>query len=792
MLQNFLKIAWRNLSRKKFHSFINLFGLTIGLAASIMIVSYIFYELSYDKHNVNYDKIYRIFTVINSPDGSTTEAPITSYGFAMHVANEVPEITDFVRLLSSGAQIELKGKQYNDIEVAWADSTYFNIFTHKFLSGTAKDALKDQHSLVITEKTEQKLFGDESGLDAMIRINGDLFKITGVIENVPVNSHFELDAVAPIYTQVSSLEQEEERGNLSYISYLLANGKEDFNQMQSKVNQVFQDHYAEELEAFGVTIDESLQPLSSIHLRSKTSYEMKPPGDINNIYIFSVLALFIIIIAIINFINLTTASSEARAREIGLRKVMGAHRNSLFKQFISETMLITLMSFILALGITEFFIDEFRLLMNSPILLLYKTNVLFIVGMILGVIIIGFIAGSYPAIHLSRYLAVDVLKGSKSSSGKKSVFLQRSLVVFQFTIATFLLISLNLVHKQISFVKNKDLGFEKEQLIVLDNLTDKITSSFESLKSELTQIPEVIRLTGSHTVPGTGRSMSIFYKEGDDASNNVMFHYNEITYDYLETYGIELIEGREFDPAMGTDTSKIILNETAAKAIGLTDPLNKKLINGGGTPLQVIGIMKDFHFSSLHQEIGGMAYLLNENEIGLISIKLSDQNIEQSIKKIETCLQNFDPNYTFSYKFIDETFAEMYEAEDRINKLITYASVLALIISILGLIALTMQTIQKKIHEIGIRKVMGAEISQVVKMFVLDVTKWVVLATIIAIPVAYLFTSKWLENFVYRTQLGLDIFVIGCLASILIAILTVGIISYNSARANPVDSLKYE
>jgi putative ABC transport system permease protein len=519
---------------------------------------------------------------------------------------------------------------------------------------------------------------------------------------------------------------------------------------------------------------------------------MKPPGDINNIYIFSVLAFFIIIIAIINFINLTTASSETRAREIGLRKVMGAHRKSLFKQFISETMLITLLSLILALGITEFFIDEFRLLMDSPILLLYKTNILFLSGLIISVIIIGFIAGSYPALHLSRYLAVDVLKGSKSSSGKKSVFLQRSLVVFQFTIATFLLISLNLVHKQISFVKNKDLGFDKDHVIVLDNLTDKITVSFESLKSELNQIPEIIRLTGSRSVPGTGRNMSICYKEGNDASDNVMVHNNEIYYDYVKTYGIELISGREFDQSMGTDTSKVILNETAAKALGLTDPLNQKLMNGGGEPFQIIGIMKDFHFASLHQEIGPIAYFLNEHEANLISIKLSDQNIEQSIKKVEASLKKFDPNYTFSYKFIDESFAEMYEAEDRINKLITYASVLALIISILGLIALTMQTIQKKIHEIGIRKVMGAEISQVVKMFVLDVTKWVVLATIIAIPIAYLFTSKWLENFVFRTRLGIDIFVIGCLASILISILTVGIISYNSARANPIDSLKYE
>jgi putative ABC transport system permease protein len=256
MLQNFLKIAWRNLSRKKFHSFINLFGLTIGLSASILIVSYIFYELSYDKHNENYDKIYRIFTVINSPDGSTTEAPITNYGFAMHVANELPEVSNFVQLLNSGAQIELNDKLYNDIEVAWADSTYFNIFTHKFLSGNMKDALKDQHSLVITKSTEQKLFGDESGLDAMVRINGDLFKITGIIEDVPVNSHFEFDAVAPIYTRVGTLEQEEERGNFSYISYLLSNGQEDFMQMQSKVNQVFQDHYAEELVNYGVTINE--------------------------------------------------------------------------------------------------------------------------------------------------------------------------------------------------------------------------------------------------------------------------------------------------------------------------------------------------------------------------------------------------------------------------------------------------------------------------------------------------------------------------------------------------------
>ncbi len=791
MFKNFLKIAFRNLNHKKFHSFINLFGLSIGLAASIMIVSYVFYELSYDKYNENYSKIYRIFTVINSPDGSTTEAPITSFAIALHTANELPEITNFVRLLNSGTQFELNNKLYNDIEVAWADSSYFNIFTHKFLSGNIEMALSDKNSLVITKSTEQKLFGNESGLDEMLRINGDLFKITGIIEDVPLNSHFEFDAIVPIYTRVGTLEEEEQQASLSYVSYILTNGQENFDQLQTKVNQIFQDHYAAELVQYGVTVNQSLQPLSSIHLRSKTSYEMKPPGDINNIYIFSVLAFFIIIIAIINFINLTTANSETRAREIGLRKVMGANRPTLFKQFISESLIITLISFLLALGITELFIDQFRELMSSPILLLYKSNTLFLIGLVSSVIIIGFIAGSYPALHLSKYLPIEVLKGSKSSSGKKSVLLQRSLVVFQFAIATFLLISLNLVYKQISYVKNKDLGFDKEHVIVIKNLTEKIRESFEDLKSELVQIPEVIRLSGSHSVPGTGRNMSICYKEGDDASNNIMMHTNQIYYDYLNTYGMELIAGREFDKSMGTDSTKIIINETAAKALGLDKPLHKKLMMGDN-PNEVIGVMKDFHFNSLHQKIGPMAYFLTDEGVDLISLKLSAKNIEQSIKKIEASLQDFDPSYTFSYNFIDESFAEMYEAEDRINKLITYASVLALIISILGLIALTMQTIQKKTHEIGIRKVMGAEISQVVQMFVLELLRWVVLATIIAIPIAYLFTTRWLENFVYQTKIGAGVFIWGCLVSIIIAILTVGIISYNTARANPVESLKYE
>lgn len=791
MFKNFLKIALRNLARKRFHSFINLFGLTIGLAASILIVSYVFYELSYDKHNKNYKRIYRIFTTINSPDGSAVEAPITSFGFPYHVAKALPEIVDFTRLLHSGARIEIDQKLHTDISVIWGDSTYFNIFTHKFLSGTMKDALKDKNSLVITRSTEKKLFGDDSGLNTMIRINGDPFKISAVIEDIPVNSHFEFDAIAPIYTRVGTLEEEEERGNFSYVGYLLTTGLNNFEQTQTKVDQVFQDHYAEELEEYGVTLKNSLQSLSSIHLHSRTGYEIKPPGDINNIYIFSVLALFIIIIAIINFINLTTANSETRAREIGLRKVMGAYRHNLFKQFISESMLITLMSFIIALGITELFIDQFRDLMNSPILLLYKTNGIFLAGLIVSVILIGFIAGSYPALHLSKYLPVEVLKGSKSSSGKKSVILQRSLVVFQFTIATFLLISLNLVYKQITFIKNKDLGFNKEQVVVMDNLSDKISNSFESLKPDLVQIPEVLRLTASHSVPGTNRNMSICYKEGDNATNNIMINNNRIHYDYLPTYGIELTEGREFSKAMGTDTSKIIINEAAVAALGISEPLHKKLVMSD-THYKIIGIMKDFHFKSLHEEIAPLAYVLADEEIDLISIKISPLNLKQSLAKIEQTVQKFDPSYTFSYRFIDEFFTEMYETEARINKLITYASILAIIISILGLIALTMQSIQKKIHEIGIRKVMGAEIGQIIRMFVLVLTRWVVMATIIAIPIAYLFTSRWLENFVYQTKMGIDVFVLGCLVSIIIAIVTVGIISYNSARANPVDSLKYE
>ncbi len=791
MLKNFLKIAWRNLSRKKFHSFINLFGLTIGMAASILIVSYVFYELSYDKHHKNYKQIYRIFTIINSPDGSKIEAPFTTYGFPSHLNNSIPEVIDIVRMMSNRAQFEYNHKMHNDIEVVWADSSYFKIFTHKFLEGDRQNALMENNALVITKKTEKKLFGDESGLNKLIRINGDSYKISAIIEDVPINSHAEFDAIAPIYSQVSTLEEEEKQGNFSYVSYLLTNGHENIDQIKAKVDQVFQEHYAEELEKHGMVVNQTLQTLASIHLHSKSSYEIKPPGDINNIYIFSILALFIIIIAIINFINLTTASSEARAREIGLRKVMGAHRKSLFKQFISETMLITIISFILALGITELFIDEFRLLMNSPILLLYKTNALFLSGMIISVLIIGFIAGSYPALHLSKYLAVEVLKGSKSSSGKKNVVLQRILVVFQFTIATFLLISLNLVYKQISFVKNKDLGFNKEQVLILNNLSDKMSNAYVPINAELSQMPEVVSVSASQSVPGSNRSISLCYKEGDPSSNNVMTNQNYITYDYLNTYGIELLSGRNFDKKMGTDSSKILLNETAVKAFGFKAPLHKKIVMGD-RHYEIIGIMKDFHFKSLHEEIAPLAYILGNRNFNLISVKLNTRNMHQSIEEIEKHINAIDPNYTFSHRFVNEAFAEMYEAEDRINKLISYASILALIISILGLIALTMQTIQKKIQEIGIRKVMGAEVSQVVKMFVLDVSKWVVLATIIAIPIAYLFTNKWLENFVYRTQLGIDIFIIGCSASILIAILTVGIISYNAARSNPVDSLRHE
>ncbi len=795
MISNFFKIAIRSLLKHKLHALINILGLAIGMAATILITSYVFFELSYDKHNENYNDTYRIFNNLTLPNGSGLAAPATLGNTAPILKEQIPEIKYSVRFTGYREfDVEYGENTFTTDKFMWVDTSFFDVFTCKFIAGDPETALEARRSLIITKSYAKRIFGNEDAFNKTLKNGDNSYKITAVVEDMPLNSHFRFDLLGSFSTVCTKDYDITKNNGFNFMTYLvIPNLEKNKDFILQKTNKLINEGSYERFGVNGldIKVEASFQPLKDIHLKSHSEFELDTNGDINNVYIFSALAIFILIIAIVNFVNLVTANSENRAKEIGLRKVMGAHRQNLFYQFIGESILTSLLAFIISMGITELFIGFFRELMDSPILIPYWSNLLVLGIIIMAVLIIGFISGTYPALYLSKFLPIKALKGSKSSGGAKNVFLRKTLVVFQFTIAIFLLINLGLLFKQVEYMKTKDLGFDKEQVLVVDNFTNAIARSYKSLKADLLTNPNIQKVSASQGVPGISASVEALYENGKAPSTSIAIIELRIQDDFIETYGIKIIDGEDYSSDMGTAKTKIILNEKAIKDLGLKDPINKKVVLFEDT-LQIIGIIKNFHHQSLREEIAPMAITKRSSWFDKISVKINSQNVGSTLKQIEESFRKADPNNIFSYKFIDQSFAEMYQAEERSNKLITYAAILAIIISMLGLYALTSFTINQKTQEIGIRKVMGASVAQIVKMFITDLAKWVLIASLIASPLAYFSMKKWLDNFVYHIDIAWWMFILGIVIALVIAIFTVAFISIKAALSNPAESLKYE
>ena len=791
MIRNFIKIAIRSMAKHRLHSFVNIFGLAIGLAATILIFSYVYFETSFDRHNLNYEHIYRLYSDISLPNGSKVEGPVTLGNVAPKIQDQVPEVSKVCRFYGyNDREVELNENVFRNNKLLWVDSTFFDIFSFEFIAGNSKTALTEKNTIVITESYAKRLFGDEDAFEKTLKFRDDNHKITGIIKDLPINSHFQFDMVGAFRTISNEQYDITKQNGFAFYTYLLCADHADVSQLEAKLSEIAMEASEVRFKSLGLTIKTFLQPLSDIHLKSNSTMELETSGDINNVYIFSALAIFIILIAIVNFVNLITANSESRAKEIGLRKVMGAFKAQLLRQFIGESILISIIAFILALGIAELFIDPFRHLLDSPIVIPYWNDLSLLAIMIAAVLVQGVISGAYPAFYLTRFLPVQALKGSKGSSSKNNS-MRKALVVFQFSIAIFLLINLALLYTQVNFLKNKSLGFDKEQVLVLDKISNTMFDSYESLKADLLMNPNVVSVSASMNVPGEQRNVEALFKLGDDASSAIVFYENRIRPDYLKTYGIEIIEGRDFSEDLQTDRDKLLINEATVKSLGLENPVNQKVVMTFDT-MMIIGVFRDYNFLSLHNAIEPLGFTRRYRSYSRISIKLNTKDIQSTLLSVEETVKNLDPNYQISYKFIDQSFNEMYQREERVNKLISYAAILSILISMLGLFALTSFTTQQRIREIGVRKVMGASENRIVKMFVYDLIKWVLIGAAIASPLAYYAMDKWLEKFVYHTQISIWMFGAGVFISLFFAVLIVSLISFKAARSNPAESLKYE
>ncbi len=783
----------RFLNKYKGFTAINIIGLSIGMAVCFMIFNYLIHELGFDNFNTKKDQIYRIALKAQT-GGREITAPFSVGTLGQEAVQEIPGVEDYVRFYSFGNfEVEKDERKYSDLEGIYIDSSFFKIFDYRLVSGIPQTALMVPKSVVITESLAERLFADEDPYMNTLRLDDEDFTITGIMEDFPSNSHLSFDLAVSFSTICNSEFDITKNEGVSFPTYLVLNENSNPDTIASQLSAL-NDRIIDDLfGAYSLKTDLWLQPLNDVHLKSNFTFEYANISSISNIYLFSALAIFIIIIAVINFINLSTAIYEKRAREIGIRKIVGAQRNNLIGQFISESVILAFISFLISLLWVELLTTPFSELMNVIIPVVYWQSPLYFFGIIVFVIVVGVISGSYPAFYLSGIKVFTAIKGG-IIPGRNKYALRKVLVVLQFGISAFMIIIIALLFLQMRFVKNKELGFERENIIVFQNFTEKIIDKYETLKPALSQIPEITSLAASQQIPGKNRtSNNMVYKEGDSPDNSIIMNVNRVMPDYITTMGIELKEGRVFSKENGLDSVEFILNETAAVKLGLDDPVGKKIYEMDSKG-PVVGIVKDYHVKSLHRKIEPVVLKISSRYFRYISVKILSGNPKPVLEKIKGVFQEFDPAYETDYIFIDNVFHELYDAEDRTFSLFSYAAILAIVISLLGLFSLTSISMQKRNKEIGVRKTLGAGVGQIVILLLNSITRWTLIANLIAWPVAYVFMKNWLLKFEYRINIiyAWYAFVLAALIVYGISILTVYFLSRKAALSNPVDALRYE
>ncbi|MCK4663468.1 MAG: ABC transporter permease [Bacteroidales bacterium] len=792
MFKNYLTVAYRNLTRNKFFSFINIIGLSIGLAATILILLYVKYELSFDNFHENKDRIYRIVTKVKKADGSIMKVPTGLNEMSYLLPERVPEIIKATKIYSGdNIKVECNNNVFYNDKLYYVDSTFFDIFSFPVITGDAAKTVNTPNSIVITKDISEKYFGNKDPINEKIIINNQNYNVGAVIENVPNNSHFKFDILTPFCSIKNYSEFLKQHGFDFYIYYLvnkninITDFKEKFT---NECNKITKEKFSEEGLPESFDIISFPQPLLDIHLYSDYIFEIADHGKIQNVYVFSFLALFIILVAIINFINLITARGETRAKEVGMRKVLGAQKSDLVKQFLGESIIFSFIALIIAIGFVELFIKPFGNIVERDIVFNYN-NIFFIIGLLLLSVVIGVLSGAYPAFYLSRFKPIRVLKGISSKNNGN--LLKVVSVIVQFGIAIFLIASLIILNIQIHYLKNKNLGFEKENVVIIENVSEKIYKNYENIKNELLQNSSIVSVTASQSVPGTGRSVQNAYIKGNDPNTSIVINENRAQSDYLKTYEMKIVDGRCFNKDLASDSAAFILNESAVKSLGLKNPVGTEIYVWKSLG-RIIGVVKDYHFVSFHKAIEPLALTYYSKRINRISIRIRPEKTDETITYLKKKFNEFDNGYNFTYSFIDKRFEKKYKSEEQTNKIIFYGSGLAIFISILGLFALTSFTVIKKTKEIGIRKVHGAPVEKIVFMLFKDLTKWVLLANIFAWPLAYYIMKAWLQNFAYSIDIKLWMFLLSGLFTLIIALITVSLLVIKKANENPIDALRYE
>ncbi|MBN2519788.1 MAG: ABC transporter permease [Bacteroidales bacterium] len=800
MFKNFIKTYFRNLYSQRGFSFINIIGLSIGLTISGFIFLYINSEYNYDKFNLNYKNIYRI-AVRAEISGQKLNAAISSAPIGLALRNEFPEVILSTRIHKINQTILLGygDKKFYEENIIFADTSFFKIFSFNFLVGNPDKALSEPYSIVLTEKIAKKFFGNQNPIGQIIRWNNnENYIITGIIKNIPSHSHIKFDIVVSF----SSLYKSENAENINdwltlrFYSYILADEKIDIVKMENKIPSIISKNIEDDLSEYGIIYEPYFQPLKDIHLHSDIMGEISQNNNMLNIYILISIAIFIIIIASINFMNLSTARSSKRNIEVGIRKVLGGSNTNLFGQFIGESVFLSLIAFILALVFIEFLTplinQVFNVNIDFNILIDYK----FIVVFLCITFITGLFSGIYPAIYYSLKNPIKVLK-FRYLKNDKNINIRKYLVIIQFILAIIMIISTIIIYKQLQFIQISDLGYNSEQVIIIPLRNEDIKQKKEFIKSELKKSPVVKNISFSEEFLGGGLRGHGFYPEGKSKNNPWLIYNFEVDEDFVNTMEIRIIKGRNFKGAK-SDTNYILINETLQKMLEWEDAIGKKisykLEDETRVDLEVIGVVKDFHFQSLHEIMEPAILHFNNKNPNFLNIRLNciKRNNKSCIESLEKYWNNINTEFPFDYFYLKDNNKEKYESENRMAKIVFVLTILAIFVAVLGLFGLTAYTTEQRTKEIGIRKAFGATALKIIMQFSREFTIWLIIANIIAWPVSYYIVNLWLTNFQYKTPLSIFIFIYAGIISILIALFTINIQSIKIALQNPVKSLRYE
>ncbi|RTL58784.1 MAG: FtsX-like permease family protein [Sphingobacteriales bacterium] len=812
MLKNYLKIAWRNLLKNKTFSLINIIGLASGLACFILIALYVADELSYDRYHEKANRIYRINSDIVF-GGNKLNLAVTSDPMGETLKKDYPQVEAYTRLYNSdGYRMVKKGSQYiREDNVAHADSTLFDVFTIPLIAGEARTALNEPKTVIVSESTAKKYYGTTDVVGKLLETDehkSTIYKITGVFKDIPHNSHFKLDLVFTMQNL------DYQMGNFlshNFQTYIVLQPGVNYKNFEKNFTQVIDKYVLPQAKQFmninsmdefkkaGNRLEYNLIPLTDIHLHSDRRGEMGVNGNIQYVYIFSAVAVFVLLLACINFMNLSTARSSNRAKEVGIRKVLGTERKSLVNQFLTESTLTVFIATVFAIAIVWVTMSWFNDLSGKQLLffsLFQPQYILFLAALPL---VVGLLAGGYPAFFLSSFKPIAVLKG-KINAGFKRSALRNVLVVFQFATSIILIVGTIIVYRQLNFIQTKKLGFNKEQVLIV-NGTGGLWNKSEAFKEDVSKLAGVSGATFAGYLPVSNSSRNDnTYSTSPvmDSKNGFNMQTWIADYDYFKVMGMEMVKGRAFSKDFGTDTSALIINESLAKILGFKDPVGQKLYtyfqDQSGNKLvtyNIIGVVKDFHFESLRQGIGPLCFRLGKPD-WVTAFKVNTSNINDLVKNVEAKWKTYAPSMPFSYQFLDDAFDNMYRVEQRTGKLGLTLAIIAIVIACLGLFGLATYMAEQRIKEIGVRKVLGASVTNLVSMLSKDFLRLVIISTVLAVPLSWWAMNKWLQDFAYRINIGWWVFAAAGVLALLIAVLTVSSQAIKAALTNPVKSLRTE